>query len=385
MPRWTLVAFPALALLLAVPRTAPSCSLCNPDLRQAPTFREEAANPAARMVLAGTVRNPRLGPGGTGVTDFHITHVLRPDPFLGDKKVLELPRYLAGSDPKNPPRFLIFCDVFMGQLDPFRGVPIKSADAVDYARKAIALNPRDPAGNLLFFFRYLEHPDPEVARDAFLEFAKASDREVAEAARKLSPDKLRGWIKDPQLPPERLSVYAVLLGACGGAEDAALLGGLLQNTDERVGKAYEGILAGYMQLRPRDGWDLALALLRDGSKPLPVRLAAVRTLRFQYGARPGESRANVLRGLAAMLAQGELADLAVEDLRGWQMWDLTREVLALYGKRGYDAPLMQRAIVRYALSCKDNACLAFLAERRRQEPDLVREVEEMVAAYERQK
>jgi len=118
---------------------------------------------------------------------------------------------------------------------------------------------------------------------------------------------------------------------------------------------------------------------------LPLRLAAVRTLRFYHGAQPKESRANVLKGLAAMIIQGELADLAIEDLRSWQMWDLTREVLGLYGKKGYDAPILQRAIIRYALSCKDNASLTFLADRRRLEPDLVKEVEEMLEAYENQK
>jgi hypothetical protein len=78
-----------------------------------------------------------------------------------------------------------------------------------------------------------------------------------------------------------------------------------------------------------------------------------------------------------MIVQGELADLAVEDLRQWKLWDLTREVLGLYGKKGYDSPITQRAIVRYALSCpSDHAARSFLAGRRRQEPDLVKEVEE---------
>ena len=29
-------------------------------------------------------------------------------------------------------------------------------------------------------------------------------------------------------------------------------------------------------------------------------------------------------------------------MRRWKAWDLTSDVLALYGKKGYDAPLMQR-------------------------------------------
>jgi hypothetical protein len=83
--------------------------------------------------------------------------------------------------------------------------------------------------------------------------------------------------------------------------------------------------------------------------------------------------------LGAILAQGELADLAIEDLRRWQMWDLTREVLTLYPKKGFhDVPLMQQAIVRYALTCEDAACRPFLEERRRAEPEVVREVEEQL-------
>ena len=118
-------------------------------------------------------------------------------------------------------------------------------------------------------------------------------------------------------------------------------------------------------------------MLRDGRKPLPMRLAVVRTVRMYHGWQPKESRDNVLKCVAAMIAQGELADVAIEDLRRWQMWDLTPDILALYGKKGFDAPIMQRAIVRYALSCKDDeAAKSSSAERRRYEPDLVKEVEE---------
>ena len=372
MTRWTLAGLSALALLVAVPAPAPSCSLCGGNLLGKPTFREDAAQPAARLVLLGAAKDN----GTTTSTDFHITEVLRPDPVIKDKKVIKLPRYLP-ADPKNPPKFLLFCDVFKGEIDPFRGVPVRSADAAGYVKKAMALDPKQRAANLAFFFRYLEHPDKEIAQDAFLEFAKATDQDIGQAARKFSPAKLRDWLKDPGTPPERLSVYALMLGACGGASDADFLAKLLRETGERYVNAYDGILGGYMHLRPREGWDIALATLKDGRKPLPVRLAVVRTLRFYHGWQPKESRANVLKGLSAMISQGELADLAVEDLRRWQMWDLTREVLALYGRRGYDAPLMRRAIVRYALCCKDeDAARAFVAERRRLEPDLVKEVEE---------
>jgi hypothetical protein len=99
-------------------------------------------------------------------------------------------------------------------------------------------------------------------------------------------------------------------------------------------------------------------------------------VRMYHGWKPKESRDDVLKSLAAMVAQGELADVAIEDLRRWHMWDLTPDVLALYGKKGFDAPIMQRTIVRYGLSCKEETAAKFIAERRRGEPELVKEVED---------
>jgi hypothetical protein len=375
MFRRATLALPILVLLMAVVPTS-ACSLCGANLQQAPTLRQEAALPTARLILIGTVEKSELGTGGTGTSTIRVTDVLRPDPFLAGKKVIEVKRYLP-TDRKNPPRFLVFCDIFKGELDPFRGVPLKSADAAAYAKQLLKLDPKDKTANLLFFFRYLESADTEVARDAFLEFAKATDQDIAQVAPRLDPARLRAWLQEERTPPERLSLYALLLGACGTAEDARYLESLLGKSEDRVVNAYDGILGGYIHLRPREGWDVALATLRDGRKSLPVRLAVARAVSFFHGARPKESRAEVLRCLEAMITQGELADIAIEDMRRWQIHDRTREVLGLYGKKGYDAPLTQRAIVRYALSCKDDpAARAFLDERRRQEPDLVKEVEE---------
>src|SRR5262249_48431149 len=129
-------------------------------------------------------------------------------------------------------------------------------------------------------------------------------------------------------------------------------------------------------LRPDDGWDMALQILRDERRPFPVRFAALRAVRFQHGWKPDETKAKVYRALSALLPQGDFADQAIEDLRRWQMWDLTADVLALYGKKTHDAPIMKRMIVRYALWCPRAEAAAFVKERRRLEPDVVRDVEE---------
>jgi hypothetical protein len=378
MLRGKVVPVLGLVLLLAAPRPGSACSICGAALRQAPTIRQEAALPTARIVVVGTVHDVRDHAGRPGpASELHVTHVLRDDPFLAGKKVIPLNNYVPSNE-KNPPRFLVFCDVFKNQFDPFRGIPVRSDAGVEYAKKVLALNPKDTVANLAFYFRNLEHADKEIAGDAFIEFAKASDKDVALAAARFDPARLRSWLDNPQTAPERLAVYALLLGLCGRDEDAGYLRKLLDDSSDRVVNAYAGILGGYTRLRPREGWELTLNLLRDSRKPVTVRLEAARTLRFFHGWQPRESRDNLLRCLSVMLAQSDLADLAVEDLRLWQMWDLTREVLVLYGKKGYDAPLMQQAILRYALACNDASCRTFLDQRRRVEPDAVREVEDQL-------
>ncbi|HTU19650.1 MAG TPA: hypothetical protein VMG10_16435 [Gemmataceae bacterium] len=375
MLRWIILPLSLLGLLLPVPGSAPACSLCGAALRQAPTFRQEAALDSAKVILVGTAENPQ---SNRGTTDLRITHVFRSDPALKDKKVITVKQFIPVSDPKNPPRFLVFCDIYKGEFDPFRGVPLKSADSVEYARKVMKLDPKDTSSNLLFFFRYLDSSDPEISRDAFLEFAKATDKEIAQVARRLDAAKLRKWLKAREYP-ERLSVYALLLGACGGEDDARFLKSMLDEAGERTVNAYDGFLAGYIHLRPREGWDLAYSLLRDSRKPLLIRLAAARTLSYFHGAQPKESADNVQKCLDAMIAQGELADIAIEDMRRWNIFDRTRvhDILGLYGKKGFDAPLIKRTIVRYALCCKDDAAArSFVEDRRREDADLVKGVEE---------
>jgi hypothetical protein len=383
MPRWLPAVALAVAALATLPCPAPSCSLCN-NL-QAPTLREEAGQPSARLILAGMLENPRLGAGGSGLTDLRITDVLRKNDWLANRPVVELPRYLAVSDTKNPPHFLVFCDIFKDRLDPYRGVPLRNAESIEYVKKAMALDPKDRVRNLTFFFNYLEHPDPEVARDAFLEFAKATDAEISQAAPKLRPEKVREWLRSPQTPQERLSLYSVLLGGCGSAGDSDLLATMLNDGSERSTAAYDGLLAGYIHLRPKEGWELAVKTLADGKRPLLTKLGVLRTLRYYHGSQPDESRPRILEAMAVLLPQHDLADIAVEDLRRWKIWDLTPQVLGLYGKQGYTAPIVKRALIRYALCCMDREdARLFVAERTRTEGDVVQEVTESLE-YERKK
>ena len=375
MLRWMLLTA-AVAAVFALPAPIPACNLCA-NLQQVPTFRQEAAQPNARMILCGSFQNPQASG-----TEFHIDAVLRSDKFIEGKKVVLVPKYIPAE--KEPKRFLLFADVFMDKIDAYRGVPITADASVDYIKEVLKLDPKNATDNLQFFFKYLDSADAAVANDAFMEFAKASDMEIGAVAKKLPADKLRAWVNNKATPGERIGLYTFLLGACGNPDDADLLRKMLQPVDqstktydERTRKAFDGILAGYISLRPKEGWELALATLKDDGQSLEVRLGVVRTLRFFYQAHPKETKDNVVKGMLSMLARNDLADVAIEDMRRLKIYDLTPEILGLYGRKGYESRLMCETIVRYALACKDDmTAQKFLAERRQNDGELVREVED---------
>jgi hypothetical protein len=361
-------------LVFLLPIPALPCTLCGSNVPNTATLRQELA--ASKLALYGTLANAKLNAGASGGSvDLQIGSVLKNDPFLGDKKVVQLSKYVP-VDPKEPPKYLVFCDIVGGKLDPYRALPLRSAAVVDYLRGATALDAKDKTAALLYFFRYLDHADPDVAADAYLEFAKANDQEVGQAAKRLDPAKLYRLINDPQTQANRLGLYSFLLGACGKDKEADLLRTMLDKPGQKQLAAFDGILAGYIQLKPREGWELAVNMVKDPKRPFLERYAVLQALRFYHGWKGDEIKTEVLRCLVLALPQGDIADLSVEDLRQWQWWDLTNSVLALYGRETHKAPLMRRAIVRYALCCPRQEAVDFVKKVRQDDPATVKDVEE---------
>src|SRR5438552_3458394 len=81
---------------------------------------------------------------------------------LGDKKQLTLPRYLP-QEKENQYKYLVFCDVFKGAVDPYRGVAVKADSRIaQYLKGALAVKDKDTAARLRYFFDYLDDSDVEV-------------------------------------------------------------------------------------------------------------------------------------------------------------------------------------------------------------------------------
>jgi hypothetical protein len=359
-------------VMLFAASAARACSYCSAGNANLQTYRQEARN--SKFVVIGTLTNPRLV-GDAGYTDLAIDHVVKSDPAIAKLKTITLNRWHP-VDAKKPPRLLIFFDIYEGKFDPFRGVTLRGTEARDYLRGALDLDDRDRVASLLYYFKYLDSADPDVAGDAFLEFAKATDQEIGAVGPKLEPAKLRRLIADPKTPAERLSVFAFLLGACGTKSDAETLAGMLNKSDERTATALSGILGGLIELRPEAGWKKTLELIDDPTRAYQDKLAALGAVRFFQIYKPVEFRRPILAAMTTVVSHGDMADMAIEDLRRWKWWNLTRHVLAQYAKPTHAAPLVKNSILRYALSCPDADAAAFIKAVRAAEPATVKEVEE---------
>jgi len=359
--------------LFAVP-FASACTYCDPSNLKIQTYRQEART--SKLVVIGHLTNARLV-GDMGFTDLVVDHVVKDDGVLEKRKTLTLPRWTL-VDPKKPPRLMVFFDKYEGKLDPFRGITLRGDKMAEYLAGALKLDDKDRIASLLYYFGHLDNSDPDVAADAFLEFAKATDQEVGAVGSKLDAAKLRKIITDPKTPVERIGLFAFLLGACGSKTDADLLASMLSKSDDRTAAALSGVLGGLIEIRPEAGWKRAIELLEDPKRPYQDKLSVLGTLRFFQAYKAETYRKPILAGMAAVVVRGDMADMAIEDLRRWKQWDLTKLILDQYEKPTHAAPLVKNAILRYALSCPDAEAVAFVKNVRTTNPAAVREIEESI-------
>ena len=366
------------AALIAPVSKADSCPFCNgADGKTLTTVASESS-----LVLFGKLSNARVDPKDAyaGQTDLEIETVVKSHEILAGRKVITLPRYLP---PQQDFKFLVFCDLYKGQLDPYRGEPAKSdSNIASYLKGALAIKDKDAVTRLKYFFNYLEDKDPTVSDDAYKEFGFADYKNYRAVAEKLPPETIARWLKDPNTSVARFGLYASMLGHCGKAEHALMLRKILDDPQHRLTAGLDGVMAGYILLQPKDAWAYISALMRDEKLDFGVRYAALRSARFVHDFRPDlVSKTDLTSAVITLLAQKDIADLAIEDLRKWGQWDVANKILPLFGRDSHSASIIRRAILRYALSCpptENPAVGTFLADRRKDSAKLLDEVQELL-------
>ncbi|CAN5256735.1 hypothetical protein BH10PLA2_BH10PLA2_39660 [soil metagenome] len=336
----------------------------------------------ASMVLYGTFTNAQLNGNneGGGTTDLAIEAVIKNHEILGDKKKITLPRYIPPAEKGAKTKFLVFCDVFKGTIDPYRGVPVAAdSDMVKYLQGAEACKNKSISDRLRFYFDYLDNKEPEISNDAYKEFGNSDYKDYKDMAKHLPPAKLVKWLEDPETPAFRYGLYASMLGHCGTAKDAPVLRKMLDDPAKRTGSGVDGVLAGYFMLDPKPGMQLLQNIMKDTQADFMYRYAALRATRFLWDADPSpEEHAKLTTAVETLLPQADIADLAIEDLRKWSQWKAADQIFGLKGQKSHDVPIIKRSILRYALSCPGPKAAQIVAEWRKADPETVKDMEELI-------
>lgn len=373
----------ALALLVLTPTRMVACPFCS---NMGKTLSENVAE--AGVVVYARLSNARQVPGADAdtpgeATDMTVLRVIKDNPILAGKKVHVLPRFIGAAE-KDAVDYLVFAEVVKGAIDPYRGMPVDDPTFVDYLAGAVKMAKAEPKEKLAFFFRYLDHKDENISGDAYKEFASAPYQDVVLAAKSYDPAKLVGWIRDKNTPSYRMGLFGCLLGVCGRPEDARLLRSIIEDPATRPLTGIDGLMGGYCTLDPKEGPAFVLGALTDPKNDFNFRYAALRTTRFLLTDAAGIDRDAIFRGLTKAVLIPDVSDLVIDELRKHKVWSAADVVLSIYGKSDYDLQVVRRAVIRFALKCPDPKCAAFIAQLRKDDPQLVADVEEILRFEESQ-
>jgi hypothetical protein len=332
----------------------------------------------ASMVLFGKLVNANEK---NETVDIEIETVIKDNPIRGKAKKLTLSRFVDLSLTGDKDRFLVFCDLFKGKIDPYRGMALKSTSKLPvYLRGAIQIKDKPIQQRLRFFFDYLDSDDVEISNDAYKEFGNSDYKDYREMARELPAERIIKWLKNPDTPSFRMGLYASMLGHCGKAKDAGVLRALLDDPDRKVGSGVDGIMAGYIMLEPKKGWAYTVSVLKNTKEEFMFRYAALRAVRYFYDYRSDIiSKKDVIDGVCVLLDQDDISDLAIEDLRKWKSWDKADQVLAVVKTSAYKQPIVKRTILRYCLQAQGSkAATAYVDQARKADAAAVTEAEELL-------
>jgi hypothetical protein len=272
----------------------------------------------------------------------------------------------------------------MHKVDPYHGLPVQPDSKIpDYLQGVQAIRDKDAVTRLRFFFDYLESPEIDISNDAFLEFGQADYKDVRAVAEKVPPGTVLKWIKDPGTLSMRLGLYGLMAGHTGSAADAKALKAIIDDPNRQYSSGLDGLICGYVMLDKKAGWEYLTKLLKDSSKDFTTRYAGIRVVRFMWDYRTDlVSKEELLEAVKIPLAQPDVADLPIEDLRKWKQWQLAPVVLETVKKEKHaKEPLVVRAATRFFLAAPADTPGAadFIAQRRKADPDGVKDIEELLS------
>lgn len=262
---------------------------------------------------------------------------------------------------------------------PLRWTAVVADEAVlGYAMAAPGWN-QPPAERLPWFARWLEHPDPAIAEDAFAEFGLAPFAAVRAAAHAFDVERLMAWVGEPAIDQRRRGFYGLALGLVAAeAGDTTVRSAAIEalhaaieqpNDDFRAG--FDGLMGGVLVAEGEAGLDYLETLGITGPAGRPVdQRHLLSVLRFAWESLAGTiPRERITRATARLLAAPAVAADAVIDMARQRAWGEAAAVAALWESPGDDDPLVRRAVAGYLIACPLPEASRLLDRIRARDPD----------------
>ncbi len=370
-PRWLAALCGAILAGSLGACTARACPFCT---ALEPTWSQRRA--AAAVTLLAEVESIAAGSPAT----LNVHQVL-----AGETSGVPRPSFSAPLDLAARPGQLL---VLFGNDSPDDAQREWHAVAVDETAAAyLARAPRTErsgADRLAYFAHFLEHRNPSIAEDAYLEFGHAPLDVVAEAAAHFSMAQVRAWLIDPAVPGHRKGFYGLVLGLAHEPREqqanAELLRKLILAPDDDFRAGFDGILGGYLLLGDRAALELIESrYLANATAAVGDVRHAQTALRFYHEYGRTISKERICEATRHLLARPEFAAAAIIDLARWHDWQPLGQIAALYTRDNFADAAIRPAVIGYLLACPESSARRALGELRSLDPAGVAEAEQLLS------
>lgn len=237
------------------------------------------------------------------------------------------------------------------------GLPVlTSHECWDYLVNAPERN-KPHVERIPYYLASLEHGDPDIAMDAYGEFARIDYSDLKAVADQLPREKIREWLKSEETIPTRKGLYGLMLGLCGNSDDARMLGEIIRQQPEIPRMGIDGMMAGYLLLTRQEGLDqLRKWKLDDPATPESELFSVMKALEFLWTYGQDKVDASQVRlMMRSFVDRPQFTSLAIINLARWQDWELIDRLVSGYGTEPFADAHVRQTIVRFLTAAEKNA------------------------------
>ncbi|MEZ5940976.1 MAG: hypothetical protein R3C18_06265 [Planctomycetaceae bacterium] len=328
----------------AVPESATGCEFC---LVPTLTLTEQVKQSKAAVIAEWKSATRPVG-DEVGQTEFVVRQILvDADGLLLENESLTVNEFISGT---GGAPFLLINDSTKDVLAWTHPQKL-SRESREYISRAPSFEV-SATTRLRYFLRFLEHPDQDIAIDAYGEFARASYEDIKTVSAEFNPVLLRTWLSDASRDATRRGLYGLMLGCSGGPEDARFLEAIIVQPTREFRLGIDGMMAGYLLLTKSNGMFVLDKAILDNREVANSEVAAlIKAMRFLWDYDPQcVPRPQLQKAMRKLLTRSEFVELTIADLARWQDWETTALLPQLLADPQNNFPPTRRAIVRFLLA-----------------------------------